>query len=267
MPKKLVPEKPELEVLEDPLLNNLEKIKYGFFTRQGGVSTGIYASLNCAYACEDDKKNVQENRRRCSEHLGYPLEKLMTVKNIHSNKAVILEKLWDEQDKPEADGIVSNKPGILLGSDSADCPIVLLADNDAGVIGLAHAGWQSAKHGIVEETARQMVSIGARYNHMVAVIGPCIAQNSYEIDEEFYKQFLNESLENQQFFIPSHKVDHYLFDLRAYVKHRLINLGLQSVSTIEVDTFSDEDRFFSCRRARLKCESDFGGHFSCIGLK
>lgn len=256
-----------IEVIKDPTLENLNEIQHGFFTRQGGVSEGCYASLNCSYACDDDPSHVTENRRRALSYLHHPLETLVTVKNVHGNKVCRVEKPWTEQEKPEADGMVTKLPNVILGSDSADCPIVLLADVEAGVIGLAHAGWRSAKHGIIKETIKQMVELEARYNQIVAVIGPCLAQAHYDIDFEFYKQFITESQDNQQFFMPATKIDHFLFDLQGYVKASLVMLGLKSVSAVNIDTFSDEDRFFSCRRSRLRGEMDFGGHLSCIGLK
>jgi hypothetical protein len=257
-----------VEIIEDPTLKNISKVRHAFFTREGGVSQGCYTSLNCSYACGDNPEDVTENRRRATSYLGFPLESLVTVRNVHGNKCAVVEEPWSESQKPEADGVVTKLPGILLGSDSADCPIVLLVDEEAEVIGLAHAGWQSAKLGIVQKTVWHMVALGARYSHITAVIGPCITQDSYEVDLEFYKQFLNESLDNQHYFVPakSNKLDHFQFDLRDYVKNCLTRLGLKSVSLIDQDTYSDE-RFFSCRRARHQGESDFGGHLSCIGLK
>ena len=256
-----------LEVIEDPTLKKLNGIKHGFFTRAGGVSADIYSSLNCAFPSNDNPDSVRENRRRAIAHLGYPLESLVTVRNIHSNKVVIIEKSWNESEKPEADGMVTKISNIVLGSDSADCPIILFADDIAGVIGLAHAGWRGAKAGIIEDTVEKMILLGAKHQQISAAISPCIAQNSYEVSQEFQQQFLEDNLSNHNYFISSNKENHFLFDLPGYVKSRLLKLNLKFASSeVAFDTYSDEKRFFSCRRATHRNEPWFGGHFSCISL-
>jgi YfiH family protein len=256
-----------LEVIHDSTFESLDTIQHGFFTRLGGVSTGIYSSLNCAYPSNDNPDNVRENRRRAMSYFRCSLESLVTVKNMHSNSAIIVDQIWREQQKPEADAMVTTLPNIVLGSDSADCPIVLFVDEQAGVIGLAHAGWRGAKTGIIENTIERMISLGAKSQYISAAISPCIAQGSYEVSWDFQKQFLVDHQSNQAYFIPSTKESHYLFDLLGYVKNRLINLNLKYVSSeAAIDTYSDE-RFFSCRRAFHRNESWFGGHFSCISMK
>ncbi len=255
-----------LEVIQDPFLKKMNTIKHGFFTRSGGVSTGIYASLNCAYPSNDCPDNVCENRRRAMAQLGYSLESLITVRNRHSNIAVIADKPWLESQKPEADAIVTNLPNIVLGSDSADCPIILLADENTGVIGLAHAGWRGAKDGIIEATIEKMILLGSQMNRITAAISPCIAQCSYEVSFEFKNKFIQDTQDNEIYFIPSQKKEHFLFNLLSYVKDRLLILGLKSVSDqVAFDTYVDE-RFFSCRRAAHKGEPWFGGHLSCIAM-
>lgn len=257
-----------LEVIEDLTLKNLNGIKHGFFTRAGGVSTGIYSSLNCAFPSNDHPDNVRENRRRAMAHLRYSLESLITVRNIHSNKATIVEQPWNEDKKPEADAMVTKLSGIVLGSDSADCPIILFADDVTGIIGLAHAGWRGAKAGIIENTVEKMLLLGAKHHQISAAISPCIAQNSYEVSQEFQQQFLKENSSNSNYFISSNKENYFLFDLLGYVKNRLLRLNLNVVSSeVAFDTYSDERRFFSCRRAAHRNEPWFGGHFSCIALK
>ena len=161
-----------LEIIHDSSFKKLRTIQHGFFTRSGGVSTGIYSSLNCAYPSNDDPENVRENRRRVMRYFGYSLESLVTVKNTHSNIAVIVDQPWHEQEKPEADGLVTSLPNIVLGSDSADCPIILFADTQSGVIGLAHAGWRGAKSGIIEKTIEQMILLGAKNQHIIAAMSP-----------------------------------------------------------------------------------------------
>ncbi len=256
-----------LEIIESPEFKNLIGVKHGVFTRQGGVSTGYYASLNCSGASKDDPENIKENRRRVVSYLQQPLGSLVTTRSIHSNKAVIVTQPWSEELKPDADAIVTNQKGIILGSDSADCPIVLLADESAGIVGLAHAGWRGAKEGILEATVEKMLMLGANDTDISAVIMPCISQNSYEVGPEFYEQFLKESLSNQYYFKPSNKTDYTLFNLRHYVKDRLLKLRLKRVFEIEMDTYTSEREFYSYRRAYHRGELDFGGHLSFIYLE
>ena len=257
-----------IEVLEDPALKKIATIQHGFFTRQGGVSTGIHASLNCAYPSHDDSEAVQENLRRALAHLGHPLSSLATVRNVHGNTAVIIDQVSPDAPKLLADAMVTKQPQLILGSDSADCPIVLFAAEEAKVIGLAHAGWKGAKSGILEATLDKMKILGAKPQQITAAISPCIAQNSYEVSFDFYQQFLDEDSANQQYFKDAQQARHYFFDLLAYVKNRLQQLGLKSVSAeVALDTYSDEKRFFSYRRARHRNEPYFGGHLSCIFMK
>jgi len=255
-----------LEALEEPTLKQLTSIQHAFFTRLGGVSEGRYSSLNCAYASNDDAVKVRENRMRITSHFGYSLESLVTVKNTHSSKVVVVDQLWLENEKPEADAMVTKQREVMLGSDSADCPIVLFADVQAGVIGLAHAGWRGAKNGVLESTVSQMVSLGATPSNIVAAISPCISQASYEVSDDFYQQFINDNLDNRCYFKNANKLNHFMFDLPKYVEDCLVRLGLGSIGQIGIDTYADE-RFFSCRRSYHAGDDDFGGHFSCICLK
>lgn len=256
-----------LEVLEDSNLKQLKSIKHGFFTRSGGVSEGIYSSLNCAYPSNDDSNNVRENRRRVMSHFGLGLDSLITVRNTHGNTVATVENPWPEHQLPQADGMVTKMPGVVLGSDSADCPIVLFADEENAVIGLAHAGWRGAKAGILQETLNKMISLGAQGANIIAAISPCISQTSYEVSGEFYRDFLEQDAHNQKYFMEAKKAGHLFFDLLSYVKDCLLKLNLKAVSAEKaLDTYADEKRFFSCRRALHNGEEWFGGHFSCISL-
>lgn len=257
-----------VEVIEDPSFKKLDTIGHGFFTSLGGVSEGIYASLNCAYSSLDNLLHVQENRRRVAESFGSPLKTLVTTRNMHGNHVVVVEKPWKDFEWPEADGMVTKTPNIILGSTSADCAIVLFADPKAGVVGIAHAGWRGAKCGIIESTVEKMISIGANCQNIVATISPCIHQESYEVSQSFYQEFLEQSEANAQFFISAKREDHFHFDLPGYVKYRLLQLKLHTVSSeVALDTYLDERRFFSCRRATHKGEPSFGCQLSCIYLK
>ncbi|HHF7349782.1 TPA: peptidoglycan editing factor PgeF [Legionella feeleii] len=255
-----------LEALQEPTLKQLSTIKHAFFTRRGGVSEGRYSSLNCAYGSDDEPGRVEENRRRITTFLGYPLTSLVTVKNVHGNKAVIVNEHWPENETIEADAMVTKQKNILLGSDSADCPIVLFADEQAGVIGLAHAGWRGAKAGVLQSTIHKMEELGASPKRVVAAISPCIAQASYEVSHDFYEAFIQDNQDNLRYFKSAEKLNHFLFDLPGFVERCLVNLRLKSIGQMGIDTYTDK-RFFSCRRAYHAGEDDFGGNFSCILLK
>ncbi|MCS5709802.1 peptidoglycan editing factor PgeF [Candidatus Berkiella aquae] len=253
-----------LKTIQNPLLKQFEGIGHAFFTRQGGVSTGIYQGLNCNLASGDDPKHVIENQKRALAHLGLQHSTLASYDAQHANLAVIIEK--PGQAMPQADAIITNHPQVVLGADSADCPTILLADPNARVIGLAHAGWRSALGGIVEATLQQMLSLGARAAHMTAVIGPGIAQASYEVSEPFIQQFLESDPNNQIFFLPTLKPQHWLFDLPGYIQMRLKRLALGQIACITLDTYTHDDLFYSCRRSFHQGLGDFGGHLACIYL-
>ena len=253
-----------LKVIRDPSFEKITEIQHAFFTRQGGVSKGVYSSLNCCYRGKDDPAKVRENRQLVMSYLGLPFDSLATTVNIHGSNVIVVKDPWGEDALPEADGMVTNQENIVLASDSADCPIVLFADNHSRVIGLAHAGWKSSLAGVLEATVKNMVTLGSNPKDISAVIGPCILQSSYEVDPSFYEQFSMHSTTNKIFFKPSEKEEHKLFDLLGFVKSRLECLNLYQITTIGLDTYTNEDLFFSCRRATHRNEGDFGGHFSCV---
>ncbi len=256
-----------LEVLEDPSLKKIHSIQHGFFTRSGGVSRGIYASLNCTYASPDNPNHVRENRRRVAAHFGYELNALVSVQNMHSNQVVIIDKPSFNGIRQLADGMVTKLPNVLLGSSSADCPTLLFYDDRARVIGLSHAGWRGAKDGVIESTIEKMVLLGADPTHISAAISPCIHQESYEITSEFYEAFLEQDMNNKIYFETTQKANHFLFNLPEYVKGRLAKLNIKSISSeVSCNTYTDE-RFFSRRRAFKKGESAFGCNFSCLVMR
>lgn len=251
-------------IIRDNDFSQLQSIDHAFFTRQGGVSKAPYNSLNCSETCRDKPDNVKENMRRAMEYLNLSIESMITVTMVHGNEVAIVDKLWDMHERPIADAMVTNLKQAVLATYSADCPIVLLADEKAEVIGLAHAGWRSAKAGIIEKTVEKMVSLGANRNQIVAAIGPCITKDSYEVDAAFHQEFLLENEQNKIYFGPAKNCGHYMFDLLNYVKDDLSRLALKFVTSIGLDTYINEDLFFSCRRAFHRDEPDFGGHLSCI---
>lgn len=239
-------------------------IAHGFFGRKGGVSEGLYAGLNCGLGSHDNKAHVVENRARVAHALDAAPENLCTLYQIHSPSAVIIHAPWTEP-PPQADALVTNVKGLLLGILTADCAPILFADVDAGVVGAAHAGWKGAHSGVVESTVLAMETLGAARANIAATIGPCISQASYEVGPEFIERF--EAADQTQFFIKSNREGFYRFDLAAYVAKALRQAGLQRVAMLAMDTASDPETFFSYRRATRNAEPDYGRHISCIGLK
>lgn len=252
--------------LSCPALSAQKRIRHGFFTRRGGHSHGLYTSLNCGFGSGDDLDVVARNRAEVARALDAPAESLCTAYQIHSPAVATLSAPWAWRDAPEADALVTKTPGIALGILTADCLPVLFADSEARVIGAAHAGWKGAVGGVLEATIEEMIKLGARPASIIATIGPAIAQSSYEVGPEFRERFVNESADNAKFFTPSPKPGHHQFDLRGYAASRLSRLGI-SVNHVENDTASQEDAFFSFRRATLRAEPVYGRHISAITLE
>ena len=239
---------------------------HGFLGRRGGVSTGTVAGLNIGHGAEDDAAAVAENRRRAVEAV-LPGAKLATVYQVHSPEVVEVKEPWPHDERPRADAMVTDRPGLLLGIVTADCAPVLLADSAAGVIGAAHAGWRGAFGGVLENTVAAMERLGARRERIVAVIGPTIAQPSYEVDETFHDRLVGHDAANIDLLEPGAS-NHYHFDLPAYVERRLryYGAGVETVERLGVDTYADPDRFFSYRRATHRGEPAYGRQFSLIAL-
>jgi hypothetical protein len=253
-------------MIQADALRDCARIRHGFFTRQGGVSAGIYASLNCGYGSNDAPANVTENRRRALALIGLPPEALATTYQIHSADVVEVTKPWPLEARPRVDAMVTTRPGVALGIATADCVPVLLADAEAGVIGAAHAGWRGAVTGVVEAVVHSMVERGAEPGRMRAVVGPCIAQASYEVGPEFPQPFLQQDPENRRFFVPSKRAGHFMFDLPGYVVSRLRRLGIGGAVSVGRDTCAEADLFFSYRRTTLAGEKDYGRGLSVIAL-
>lgn len=245
--------------------NAITGLRHAFFTREGGVSEGIYASLNCGLGSRDTPAHVTENRRRAARALDVDPGKLLTCYQIHSAEAVIVEKPWKEEERPRADALVTSTPGLAIGILTADCAPLLLADHRAGVIGAAHAGWKGALAGVVEATVAAMERLGARRSEILAAIGPCIGQCSYEVGPEFPAPFLAQAEANRGFFRPG-QGDRLLFDLKGYVARRLVQAGVKDIHPLPCDTFREEKRFFSYRRASKNGEPDYGRALSAIAL-
>ncbi len=244
---------------------NLSSVSHGFFTNQGGVSTGLYATLNCGWGSDDDKASVAENRSRVAAKLGTTLENFCSLYQIHGREVVTVEKPWLRTELPRADAMVTKQKGIAIGVLAADCAPVLFADATAGVIGAAHAGWKGALAGVLQSTVDAMCALGAHKASIAAAVGPCIAQRSYEVGAGFRDTLLMEFAENGGFFGNS-ATGSYLFDLRGYVRSKLALAGITNINTLENDTYSEEDTFFSFRRTTHRKQQDYGRQVSAIML-
>ena len=242
----------------------LAGVAHGFLGRRGGVSRGATAGLNVGLGSADDPDAVAENRRIAVAALA-PEATLTTVYQVHSAEAVTVAEPWADANRPRGDAMVTDRPGVLLGILTADCAPVLFADVQAGIVGAAHAGWKGAFGGVTDATIVAMEALGARRDRIVAAIGPCIARASYEVDEGFLRTFAVADPANERFFAPG-RAGHHQFDLEAYVAHRLAAAGLTRIEALGLDTYADEDRFFSFRRATHRGEVDYGRQISLIGL-
>ena len=242
----------------------LEGTPHGFLGRRGGVSTGHCAGLNVGFGSNDDRAAIMENRRLAVEAVA-PGARLVTVYQVHSADAVLAEAPWPEDGRPHADAMVTDRPGLALAILTADCTPVLLADREAGVIGGAHAGWKGAFAGVIESVTAAMEKLGARRERIAAAIGPVIARRSYEVDEAFFRRFLDAEPADERFFSPGREGRHQ-FDLEACVLARLAATGIRRAEALGLDTYSDPDRFFSYRRATHRGEPTYGRQFSIIAL-
>lgn len=247
-------------------LNDVRGVRHGFFTRQGGVSEGIYASLNCGLGSGDAPEKVRENRRRALQALEVRHGRLLTLRQIHSPRVLTVTEVWTDDEAPEADAMVTRQPGLVLGILTADCAPVVFADGKNRVIGAAHAGWKGAIGGVLDATLARMIELGAEPGRIVAAIGPCIAQRSYEVGAEFKEMFLADSPANQKFFSEGQRPGKFHFDLATYIGRRLGRLGLENVARMPCDTCREDSRFFSFRRATLRGEPAYGRLLSAIAM-
>ena len=243
---------------------SLGTIPHGFLGRRGGVSEGEIAGLNVGYGSKDERAAIFENRKRAIAAV-MPGAELATVHQVHSAEAVVTDRAWPQDERPHADAMVTDRPKLLLGILTADCAPVLFADETAGVIGAAHAGWRGALAGVTDSTIEAMEKLGAQRHRIAAAVGPCIGQLSYEVDEDFRQRFLAEEPGSERFFIESATGKPH-FDLPAYVVHRLLAAGIEQVEALHLDTYAEPDRFYSYRRATHRGEADYGRQASLIAL-
>lgn len=242
----------------------LAGLPHGFLGRTGGVSSGMVSGLNVGLGTGDEPVAVAENRSRAVEAVD-PGAQLATVYQVHSADCVIVTAPWPDAERPHADALVTDRPGLLLGVVTADCAPVLLADPVAGVVGAAHAGWKGAVGGVTDATITAMEALGGQRKRIVAAIGPCIAQASYEVDPGFRERFMAEGEGAARFFAGGRQ-GHYQFDLEGYVAARLKAAGIAAVEPLGLDTYPDNGRFYSFRRATHRGEPDYGRQISLIGL-
>ncbi|MBT2244460.1 peptidoglycan editing factor PgeF [Sphingobium sp. BHU LFT2] len=250
-----------IELLRAPALGD---VPHGFAGRQGGVSTGVCAGLNVGLGSEDDRLAILRNRDLARDAL-LPGATLVTVRQVHSPDVVTVTAPIAEDERPEADAMVTRTPGLILGILTADCVPVLFADREAGVIGAAHAGWKGAISGVTDRTISAMEMLGATRAGIACAIGPCIGRASYEVTLDFAERFERDDADNARFFSAG-RARHCQFDIAAYVASRLQAAGIGRISLLDEDTYSQADRFFSYRRSCHAQESDYGRQISMIAL-
>ena len=241
-------------------------IQHGFFTRIGGVSTGLYSSLNCGFGSGDAPENVAENRSRALTAMGLEKISMLTCNQIHSAEAIFVERSWQPGAAPRADAMVTNLPHVALGILTADCAPVLFADQKNHVIAAVHAGWRGAISGITDNTIKLMVSKGAERANIVAAIGPAISKTSYEVGAEFRHQFMDKDPENVVFFLSGKNVGKFHFDLPAYLVSRLQMAGISQISVMNRDTCLERTYFYSYRRSLYNADPEYGRGLSLIAL-
>ena len=252
-------------LLQASSLKALPGIRHGFFTRAGGVSHGLYASLNGGQGSDDEAGKVAENRARMAAALGVTPDRFVTAYQVHSPAVVVADQPWTRTSRPQADAIVTRVPGLGIGVSTADCGPLLFAEAAARVIGVAHAGWKGALAGVIEATLAAMERLGAERTRICAALGPMIRQPSYEVGPEFVARFVAADAGNARFFAPAPRPDHVLFDLAGYIVARLDRAGIGGIEDLGLCTYAD-GRFFSYRRSVHRAEPDYGRHINAIAL-
>ena len=253
-------------MLQSQSLKKLPGIRHGFFTRDGGVSEGVYASLNGGTGSSDQPARIAENRARMAAAVGVAPDRFLTCYQIHSPEVVVAEAPWTHEQRPRADAIVTKTPKIAIGVSTADCGPVLLADPEARVIGAAHAGWRGALTGVIEATIAAMEKLGAKRSRMVAATGPMIRQPNYEVGQDLIDRFVAVQPNNVRFFKPAQRPGHAMFDLAGFVLSRLRRAEIAEVEDLGHCTYADPEQFYSYRRSVHRAESDYGRHINAIAL-
>jgi len=253
-------------MLQSRLLSELDPIRHGFFTRTGGVSQGVYESLNGGVGSADAPDRVSENRARMADALGVTPDRFLTPYQIHSPDVVVAEQPWSSDNRPRADAMVTRVPGLAIGVSTADCGPLLFADAQARVVGAAHAGWRGALTGVIEATVTAMEKLGAERGRITAALGPCIRQANYEVGPEFVDRFLASNRDSERFFAPAARDGHTMFDLAGYIADRIGLAGIGHYEDIGLCTYAEPDRFYSFRRSTHRGEADYGRHINAIAI-
>lgn len=253
-------------MVRSPLLSEDEGIRHAFFTRDGGVSDGIYASLNGGVGSHDVASHVAENRARMARHLEVTPDRFLSAYQIHSPQVVVADAPWTTETRPKADAIVTKTPGLAIGVSTADCGPLLFADAQAGVIGAAHAGWRGAFFGVIENTIEAMEKLGAERDKIKASLGPLIRQANYEVSQDFVEQFVRENESHSRFFAPAARAGHAMFDLPGFVAAQIKKSGIKQFDDLGLCTYAEPERFYSYRRSTHLAEPDYGRHINAIVL-
>lgn len=253
-------------LVSSDVMSAIPVVRHAFFTREGGVSDGIYAGLNGGLGSNDSPDSVRENRRRMAERLGVAPDQLLSLHQVHSPDVVIATGPWDGPVRPKADALVTATPNLAIGVTTADCGPILFADPEKRVVGAAHAGWKGALTGVLEATLQAMEELGAERGRIIAAIGPLIRQQSYEVGAEFVARFIDDDAEHARFFLPSQRKGHAMFDLGGFIRMRLESAGVLLIDDLGLDTYADE-RFFSYRRSVHRKEPDYGRHVHAIMIE
>ncbi|GLS45645.1 peptidoglycan editing factor PgeF [Methylobacterium brachythecii] len=252
--------------IEAPELSSHSYVRHAFFTRQGGVSEGLYASLNGGIGSRDEAALVVENRARMCAQLALPTDAMVSLYQVHSNRVVTVEAPFQLDERPQADAMVTRVPGLALGIATADCGPILFADPEGRVVGAAHAGWKGALTGVIANTVAAMEALGADRSRIVAVLGPTISQAAYEVGGEFVDRFRAEAPGSERFFSEGEKAGHAQFDLPGFILARLQEAGIGEAAILGMCTYADEERFYSYRRTTHRAEDDYGRLISAIAL-
>ena len=243
-------------------LNKFKNVKHCFFSRRNGYSDGIYKGLNCGKGSDDKKENVLKNLNFVSKKIGCEDKFLITLKQTHSNKAIFVKNKNVIKDRLIGDAIVTKEKNIGISILTADCAPIFFYDPKNKIIGCAHSGWRGALNGIIKNTVKKFNDLNSNSDDLIAVVGPCIKKENYEVKDDFVKQFTNKSQKFEKFFY--NKENRIFFDLRGYINNEILSLKIKNIENIELDTFSEKELFYSCRRSRFNNEPDYGRCISVI---
>jgi YfiH family protein len=254
-------------MLQAQSLSKLPGIRHGFFTRHGGVSAGVYESLNGGTGSEDAPVNIAENRARMAKSLGVAPDRFLTCYQIHSPQVVVAEAPWPAAERPRADAIVTKVPELAIGVSTADCGPILFADAEARVIGASHAGWRGALTGVIEATVTAMEKLGAARQRIIAAAGPMIRQPNYEVGQDMMDRFVSIEPNTVRFFKKGERPEHFMFDLGGFIASRLRRARVEQIEDLGHCTYADPAQFYSYRRTTHRSERDYGRHINAIALQ